>query len=72
VIAAAAIALTFIGWAAGAWLGLWLNRQLKLAPWPGPRWALRFTRWSVRYVVFWTGFTMISAPATYLAYALLR
>ena len=69
--AAAAVAVTLLAWGAGVWLGLWLNRRLKLAPWPGPRWATQFMRLSIRYIVFSTGFMMVSVPLTYLAFALL-
>ena len=69
--AAAAITITLLAWAAGAWLGLWLNRRLKLGPWAGPRWATQLMYWSVRYIVFHTGFMMVSVPLTYLAFAVL-
>ena len=69
--AAAAVAVTLLAWGAGVWLGLWLNRRLKFAPWPGPPWATCFMEWSIRWIVFNTGFLMVSIPLTYLVLALL-
>jgi len=68
---AAAIVVALAAYAAGGWLGFWLNQRLKLTPWPGAHWRSQVMMWSIRSLIFLIALSMVSWPVVLLAIALL-
>jgi hypothetical protein len=64
------IAAALAAYGAGGWLGVWLNRRLKLTPWPGAHWHSQLMIYLIRGFIFFTAL-MVPFPVVLLLTVLL-